>query len=99
MGIAAKSSPSRMRAAVGRRGLASENLREALRRPQPRGFGAFHPDVAAGDRSAWALCGELGFVVVGQRPRYYRNGEGGPLRTRRVERGLLGAFLRGEYGK
>jgi len=71
--------------AARRRGAASALLGVALAHATAAGVRVFHLEVRAGNAAARALYQDLGFAVVGRRPRYYPDGEAALLLSRGSE--------------
>jgi dihydroorotate dehydrogenase electron transfer subunit len=64
-----------------RRGLGRRLVEDALRRAAARGARSVHLELRRSNAAARALYEGAGFVVRGQRPRYYRDGEDALLMT------------------
>jgi len=60
-------------------------VERALEETRRAGLAMVQLEVRAANRDAVTLYRAVGFVVVGRRPRYYRNGEDALLMTRNVE--------------
>ena len=68
-----------------RQGIAARLFCEALEWAKKPGLEVICLEVAAGNAPALALYRSLGFMVVGARPRYYRNGEDALLLERPID--------------
>jgi ribosomal protein S18 acetylase RimI-like enzyme len=80
--------------AARRRGVASALLGAVLAHASAAGVRLFHLEVRAGNAAARALYQDLGFAVVGRRPRYYPDGEAALLLSRGSEAPAVAGRLR-----